>query len=75
MQHNLNSGSGKTDAEIRADNAKRFLGEVRMSNDLRWHDKLSPKQRRRAFFWIGYIVGVVCVTLLSILWALIKGTL
>jgi len=61
MQHNLNSGSGKTDDQIRADNAKKYLGEVRMSDDLRWHDKLSPKHRRQAFFLIGYIWGVMTI--------------
>lgn len=63
MQHNFNSSFSKSDAEIRAENATKYLGEVRMSGNLRWHDKLSPKQRRQAFFTIGYGMGVINVAI------------
>lgn len=72
MQHNLNSGSGKSDAEIRAENATKYLGEVRMSGNLRWHDKLSPKKRREAFFWIGFFAGFVTCMLIDIAFMIIR---
>jgi len=72
MQHNFNSADGKTDEEIRAENAKKYLGEVRMSNDLRWHDKLSPKNRRKAFFAIGYFSALFTGVLYLIIKWIVK---
>lgn len=73
MEHNFSGYTGRSNEEIVEDNKRKYLGEVRMSDNLRWHDKLSPKERRQAFFIIGYMCGCFATVIMYFIFEWIFG--
>ena len=68
MEHNFASFTGRSNEEIMKDNMRKYMGEIKPSWEKpAWYYKYPHKMRLQAFFFFGFVAGIVITIVCSLL--------